>query len=366
MSKEQLSKRDYNFRPKTARQRDSESDIDVTTSKGQGVLESQGMCTNDIRDQSIPYVNVNPSRNTATANKANAPTMPNTVASQCDNIMQPTIHDQMTPFVEDMRDMLRNLSIQLNEKLDRVVADMSHLKRDLAETKATIGDIEKSLTDTSTRVSDLETKEIPHLKENIRDMKSEFEEKLLQFEIHDRKQNLLIYGVPQTVNENIIDTVNEVFTKVLGNPREIPLINAHRLPSRGKAEPITSGTSRPGPRAPDAIIVRFARMFDRDQILHAYEQPRPPRINRDARGAHTTAATPEQTARERISIRSDLPPALKRERARLASLAFKLRKEKHLMTRIKVMGTKVVLQTRERSTSASNVIKQWSTWNKGD
>ena len=145
---------------------------------------------------------------------------------------------------------------------------------------------------------------------------------------------------------------------LLGITREqaastIPLVNAHRLPRKTNAESqrVSNGAS------PDPIIVRFARMFDRDRVLRAFERP-PPQA--DQRGA--AAPTPEAPAsRRRITIRSDLPPDMKRERGRLASVAYNLRKKETLSTRILIHGTKIILQTRKKG-QVTGQVAPWSTW----
>ena len=67
------------------------------------------------------------------------------------------------------------------------------------------------------------------------------------------------------------------------------------------------------------------KMSDRDRVLRAFEQPRQPR---SANG--NIAAGPG----DRITVRTDLPPKMKRERGRLASVAYKLRKTQQLKTKI--------------------------------
>ena len=123
---------------------------------------------------------------------------------------------------------------------------------------------------------------------------------------------------------------------------KIPVVNIHRLPT--KSTPI-GATNAPEP--PDPIIVRFARMSDRDNLLRAFEQPRRPRN-----------ATEKSPARVRITVRTDLPPRMKRERGRLASIAYNLRKTKNLKTKIAVRGAKVVLMTKHPNEPSS----AWSTW----
>ncbi|KAK6169864.1 hypothetical protein SNE40_020839 [Patella caerulea] len=46
-------------------------------------------------------------------------------------------------------------------------------------------------------------------------------------------------------------------------------------------------------------------------------------------------------------ILSDLPEVMKKEHSRLSTIAFKLRKENYLKTRIRDSGTQMILETRK-------------------
>ena len=116
-------------------------------------------------------------------------------------------------------------------------------------------------------------------------------------------------------------------------------------------------TSQPK-NEPCPIIIRFASMFDRDRVLHAYEfQPR--KNQRDP--ANSSSQATWDPAYARVSVRTDLPPKLKKERGRLAAIAYKLRREDKVATRIKLSGSKVLLQTRKNGRDgAPNTA--WVTW----
>ena len=188
----------------------------------------------------------------------------------------------------------------------------------------------------------------------IKKVKGELEVKLTLFEIHERKLNLLLYGVPKaTPAENVYKECFTVFSSLLNisideATRMIPLINAHRLPRRNP-----EGRNPESRQQSDPIIVRFGRMQDRDRILRAAQQrPRPVR----AQSADTSTTDP------RITIRTDLPPDMKRERGRLASIAYHLRNErKDISTRIIVNGTRVILQTRKNG-NPNGPPSAWTAW----
>lgn len=258
--------------------------------------------------------------------------------------------DSSNVILSEMRRMFAEFKTEINEKLDNVLVDLNAVKADISTVKTTMRDLEVSVADTSARLENVESDRIPSLQRRLDKMQAEFEDKLTQQELHHRKQNLLFYGIPSRPNENVYQVASKAFADILEITIEeavkIPIVNIHRLPT--KKPPIGASNV---PEPPDPIIARFARMCDRDRILRAFEQPRRPR---DASGN----ATGNPPTRERITVRTDLPPRMKRERGRLASVAFDLRKKKQLKTKIVVRGTKVILQTKNPNESTSI----WKTW----
>lgn len=255
--------------------------------------------------------------------------------------------DATHAILSELRVMFADFKAELNDKLDHVISDLNTVKHDIATVKSTMQDLEGSVADTSARIESVESVKIPALQRHLDQLKAEFEDKLTNQELHHRKQNLLLYGIPSQQNENVYTAAAKAFAQVMDIPMEqavkIPVVNIHRLPT--KKTPVAGASNAPEP--PDPIIVRFARMSDRDLLLRAFEQPQRPR--------NSSGNSP---ARDRITIRTDLPPKMKRERGRLASIAYNLRKTKNLKTKIAIRGTKVVLQTKNPNEPSSN----WSTW----
>ena len=258
-----------------------------------------------------------------------------------------THSDANHAILSELKSMFAEFKTDLNNKLDHVISDLNTVKNDIASVKSTIQDLEGSVGDTSARIDIVESEKLPNLQRQLDQMKAEFEDKLIQQEMHHRKQNLLFYGIASHPNENVYQEASKAFAQVLEIPLEeamkIPVVNIHRLPT--KRTPVGASNA---PQPPDPIIVRFARMSDRDNLLRAFEQPRRP---------HNASGT--SSGRNRITVRSDLPPRMKRERGRLASIAYNLRKTQKLKTKIAIRGTKVMLQTKNPDDPSSS---SWSTW----
>lgn len=255
----------------------------------------------------------------------------------------------LSAISEAVKTAVTESNAEINLKLDKALNDIASFKTDLDATNRAVAELQISVSDTSERVSIVERATIPNVIEETRKLVANLEENLLQQEIHMRKLNLLLYGIDQKKDENILTETTKAIAELLNIPYEeadkIPIANAHRLPSaRNFTKPNT-------PNPPNPIIVRFARMKDRDDVLKAFEHPGYARRRQST--SHNEAAIEVRPA---ITVRADLPPSMKRERGRLSSIAYKLRQEKKLMTRIKVFNTKVILQTKR------NREDTWATW----
>ena len=227
----------------------------------------------------------------------------------------------MEPTLADLQKSLKESSSKVCAKLDDIHADIASMKKNLSDLQATVDD-------NSARVLDLETNKLPNMEKRLKKEIDLLKEKLTISEIYQRKSNLLFYGLQKKQNENVESVLREAFV-ALGLSEEeaqsIALVNAHRLPSkRDKTN-----------NAPEPIIAKFVYMPQRNRLLSAFER-KPQRPGSDR-------------PNPRISVRTDLPPALKAERAILATKAYKFRKEDNLSTKIVIVGSRVVLFTKARN-----------------
>ena len=122
----------------------------------------------------------------------------------------PTVPPELGSFMKELKVMFRDFTSQVNDKLDTVVNEIASLKSDLKATKKVVSDLEIGLTDTSDRVTSIEKDSLPQLRDYIESKVSELNEKIILSEIHDRKPNLLVYGVPTKEKENVYETVSDI------------------------------------------------------------------------------------------------------------------------------------------------------------
>ena len=247
-----------------------------------------------------------------------------------------------SPSNLDLKRDIAELSSKVLTKLDNINTQITSLNH-------RINEVETSVEFNSAKIVEIE-KSVPAETAALREEISNLKEKILLAEIHSRKSNLLFYGVKETQNENIYETLREVFL-TLGvdelKAKEIQLVNAHRLPRRSTGLNAESQAGEPNPPTP--IIAKFVKMPDRDLILTTFENTK--RASSIQQPVGATESATKQPAPHRITVRSDLPPTLKARRGQLAETAFKLRKEKNLSTRIKLQGVKIILQCKEKGTT---------------
>lgn len=280
--------------------------------------------------------------------------------------------------ISEMKELFAQLSTEMNHRFDAIGAD-------IADTKKSITDLKETVNFNSSKIEKVEKETLPKLKKEIDAKSKEIEDKIILLEMHQRKQNLLVYGVGERGNnENIYSTVHDIFVYFMritkSEALKIALVNAHRLPA-----PQHGASNQPAIRP---IIIRFVSMADRDRVLNAFEQSRrqrPKPADLPAMSQHPTHPTPQATVMSgqttapdqvtlmsvqttapgqqfaRVTIRTDLPPPMKRERGRLAAVAYTLRKERNLSTRIRINGTKVFIQTRKPA-SGTGPQPKWTNW----
>ena len=209
MSEREKEKRDFNLRKQTGSKNRSKPKTNET--------ETEGNVTGVASCDASPDPSVRPKEPSAQSGSAQQPGQ---------DLGEPSIRELMT--------MMTDLKETVTTKMDAVLSELGSFQKDLAEMKKNISEMECSVTDTSDRIADVENSKLPDLKKEIDKVRYELEEKMLLSEIHNRKLNLLIYGVSPQNNENVYDAVYTVLANLLGialdQVEKMPLTNAHRVP----------------------------------------------------------------------------------------------------------------------------------------
>ena len=178
-----------------------------------------------------------------------------------------------TDFQAQLLSMIREMDSKLSGRLDQIDKKFSGM---FLEMKTDIRQLKENMTETTDKLNDLVIKlddmeeSIEHNAKITRDIKqkcdqkqSEIEKKLMEkiklledklklLEKHDRKYNLLFYGIQETENEKVVDKLRTFFKSDLNIDKttvdNMRFTNGHRIPSKG-----------PGPKP---IILRFTSHDD--------------------------------------------------------------------------------------------------------
>ena len=291
---------------------------------------TKNVVTMKTRSTDTPSRNVNPSTGTPAASKAQlkivqdptgavemAPPTPPPVTEDEDN----SIKGMLKKMDAKLESSFKELENKFTGLFDRLQGEMKGLREEVAEARTKFAELEtkvNGMEDTVEFNSGLcqerdeeQTASLKAAKAELETKVKELEDKLLLQEKQDRKYNLHFYGIPEEQGENIDDRLKTLFLDDLGldYDRVNNMYFVHRMPSKS-----------PGPKP---IIRRFCQYQDRDLVL----------------------SNSYKLAGSKRRITSDLPVIMKAERARLAKIAYKIRKDEKLKTRIK--GLDVYLEVRK-------------------
>jgi hypothetical protein len=173
------------------------------------------------------------------------------------------------------------------------------------------------------QVQEIENEKLEKQKTYLQKQIESLSEKVVLLVKHERKYNILIYGIDDSdQDENIYAVTRHLFTQDLEivhrKANTIPIANAHRLPTRSKG--------------PKPIIVPFLHFGNKQMVMSR---------------AHKLAGN-------QMRILDDLPVSMKGERFLLSHVAYKIRKNEKLQTRIRDDGAHMMLETR------TSISDKWS------
>ena len=246
------------------------------------------------------------------------------------------LDEKFEKFQNEMRSLFQKLDDSIDEKINKLDDKFSNrfeelkteigtLKADIEVNTVDIGAINETLAEQEKAIEfnnnqviesdEKHRKDIKKLEKSVDDKIKLLDQKLMLLEKHDRKYNLLIYGIYEDAGEKLYDKMRRFFVNDLGIEEEraqrIHFVNGHRYPTK---------SSDPNP-----IILRFSCWDDRELVL----------------------SQAKNLLNTRNRILTDLPVPMKLERDRLAKAAFKIRKENGLQTRIRDKGLDLYLEVRK-------------------
>ena len=243
-----------------------------------------------------------------------------------------SIDKKMDDRFKTMDEKFSMLHSGMEKEVNQLKEDMLESKTEIENTNKKVSEFEREidkslefqsekLKDQLKKVEDDQEKKLEKAEKALDKKITELDNKLKLLEKHDRKYNLLFYGIAEPEEEEVEDPIEKLRTLFVDDlnidmtiANRMQFTHGHRVPSRGK-----------GPRP---IILRFLSYQDRELVLN---------------NAKLLAGS-----KRRILV--DLPTSMKIERDRLAKEAFHIRKKEDMQTRIKDKGLDVYLEVRKKST----------------
>ncbi|CAC5408594.1 unnamed protein product [Mytilus coruscus] len=226
-----------------------------------------------------------------------------------------------------------NLVHEVKQDVTQVKLEFSKTGQEIKELRQDHNELQKGVEAMELNVQSLEVEKLESMRQSFETKMNNLQEKQLLLEKHDRKYNVLVYGMAEKSDENIWAVLDNLMINYLNNldkPKvdSFPLANAHRIPARQN----TGERKRPNP-----IIIRFMHYADKQFFL--------------SHGSNL--------AGKNIRMVDDLPPCMKEARNELAKIEYKIRSEEKLKTRIGHSGVTVILETRHSSRDHWQVRKEF-------
>ncbi|KAK6178422.1 hypothetical protein SNE40_013214 [Patella caerulea] len=214
---------------------------------------------------------------------------------------------KMGDNIEKNRNEITNAVKEIKEEIS---ARFNVLDAKITEVHNKNVEIEKSVEFNCENTDQLKT-EAQKIRVQIKEEVQMLNEKSILAEKHDRKYNLVFYGIPQTNEEDINETMSNFLQEQLQLNSKMEIANQHRLRKREDRE------------GPPPIIVKFVHYRDLEAVLQK-----------------------RNLLRKGQQVLQDLPQVMKQERHKLAGIAYDIRKHEHLKTRIRDHGIHMILETR--------------------
>lgn len=184
----------------------------------------------------------------------------NNMSTSTDSTVSIDVINDLKQLMLTMKQEMGDMKQEIMSKLTENQQEIKEIKDEIKSLKSTVTDVEKCTSFNSDKIDEIEQKRIPEIKSQFENNIQHLEEKILLMELHDRKNNLLIYGVEDNNIPNE-DTEQVMISSFQRNfavkdehiERGIVLVACHRLPRSKFAKP----------DSPRAVIARFAYASDR-------------------------------------------------------------------------------------------------------
>ena len=185
--------------------------------------------------------------------------MPVATRSQTDNKMSEEMEKGIKTLIDSVNEVKNDLT-QIKESMNSVTTTNTNIEKRVGEVSKRLDNLEGSLLKADEKYNTLLKKY------------EQLQEKVISMESYSRRDNLLIYGIPEAPlgakesNDDCIRLVRNFFENQLeiSHAPQIPIVRCHRL------GPPPNPNPRPGSKpVTRSIIVRFQNYGDRQDVWQA-------------------------------------------------------------------------------------------------
>ena len=227
--------------------------------------------------------------------------------------------NQFSTKLDTVEEKFTRMVIEIKSEVNVVKNELICTQEEVKKLRVSHDELERGVQAMDMQLNAIENQKLELLRHSLEFKMKQLRKQQVLLEKHDRKYNVLVYGLVENQNENLNDRLYQFMVDDLGIDKtkadSIPIANSHRIPAR---------TFPDRPKQPNPIIIRFIHYSDKQFFM----------------------SRASKLAGKKVVLLDDLPVCMKEARGELAKEAYKIRKEEKLKTRIRADGVHVILETR--------------------
>ena len=213
--------------------------------------------------------------------------------AESDSITQDSLRNMLQKMIDDQAEKILLGTQQQIQAVQSEIAQVNSFVQSLSEDVACIKERASNLEqmcEKSAEERDSLKSSVGEVEEKLEGLTKKFDEKLDRLEAYSRRENLLLFGIPESDKENCVEKVLQTVRTALPDKQwsDDDIVRAHRL-----------GTQAPGPGRHNSrerpMIVRFLRWRDKMKVLTQ---------GREALRQQNIQAAADLTQRQRDNIKA--------------------------------------------------------------
>lgn len=156
-----------------------------------------------------------------------------------DNLL--AVHSKLDKILEEVQSTKSEIQTLKSEMKD-VKSEIAEIKSSLESTTSTADEALCKMKQVETQLQTVVTNDVLYLRNELSKVKSDnkqLHDHINRLEAQSRRDNLILYGIQENVNENCLAIVYQVLHDNLGieNPQNIKVVRCHRLGPKSRSQP---------------------------------------------------------------------------------------------------------------------------------